>query len=200
MLRFLKNAFFNGLIILIPVVLLYMVIRELIELLITFATPIADLFPPETFAPIRDPEVLAALLIVASAVLLGALAAIPPVRTASRFVEGKTLGPLPLYRMIKTFVSAFLEMEGTDAFRPALILDGSGGGEPAYVIEDNGEAHVVVLVPWSPTSFAGSVRLVSRERIERLDLTLDEFSLSLANFGLGLQTIVKDGRSTDRRP
>ena len=103
MLRFLKNAFFTGLIILIPVVLLYFAIRELIEALIAVATPIADLLPEGLLEPIQDPEILAAILVVVTAVLLGSLAAIPPVKAAGRWVEGKTLGHLPLYRMIKTF-------------------------------------------------------------------------------------------------
>jgi uncharacterized membrane protein len=166
MLRFLKNAFLTGLIILIPIVLLYFTIRELIEALIAVATPIADLFPPETFAPIKDPEILAALLVAASTLILGTLAAIPPVRKAGRWVESRTLGHLPLYRMIKTFVSAFLEMEDTQAFRPALVMSADGGGEPCYVIEDNNRPTVVVLVPWSPASFAGSIRLVPRERVQ----------------------------------
>ncbi len=193
MLSFLKNAFLGGLIILIPLVLLYITIRELIELLVGFATPIADLFPPDTFEWIQNPEVLAGLLIVLSAVLLGTLAAIPPVRKAGQWLERSTVGHLPLYRMIKTFVSAFLEMEDAEAFRPALVEDGEGGANPCYVIEDNGRPKVVVLIPWSPASFAGSVKLVPRERVHRLDLTFDEFSLALANFGLGMQDLVPDG-------
>ena len=107
-------------------------------------------------------------------------------------LERNTLGHLPLYRMIKTFVTAFLEVEEDAAFRPALILDDEGGAEPCYVIEDTKDApNVVVLVPWSPASFAGSVKLIPRHRIRRLDLTFDEFSLSLANFGLGISEIVK---------
>ena len=94
--------------------------------------------------------------------------------------------------MIKTFVTAFLEVEEDAAFRPALIMDDEGGAEPCYVIEDLEDAdNVVVLVPWSPASFAGSVKMIPRHRIKRLDVTFDEFSLSLANFGLGMGSIVK---------
>ena len=185
-----KTLFFKGLIILIPLVLLWVTIRELVELLVAFAEPIADAFPAGTFDWVQNPALVAPILIVCVALLLGMLASIPQIRRAGAALERNTLGHLPLYRMIKTFVTAFLEVEDDVSFRPALILDDEGGAEPCYVIEDTeGSPSVIVLVPWSPASFAGSVRLVPRTRIKRLDLTFDEFSLSLANFGMGMTSM-----------
>ena len=46
MFKFLKSATLNGLLILLPILFLIIVIKELLELLIGLATPIADLFPP----------------------------------------------------------------------------------------------------------------------------------------------------------
>jgi len=196
MFKYLKNALFNGLIILIPLVLLYITLRELLELLIVVATPIADLFPEDAFKWAQDPEIVAGLLVVVTALLLGILATIPAVRAAGRYLESNTVGHLPIYRMIKTLVLAFLEVEGADAFRPALVRGDDGSAEPAYIIEDGGLADIVVMLPWTPASFAGSVRLVPRSRVQRLDVTLDEFSMTLSNFGLGLQTLVPASRST----
>lgn len=194
MFRWLKQTFFKGLIILIPLVILWITIRELFELLVAFAEPIADMLPPDTLDWVRNPELVAPVLIVLVALFLGGLASIPKVRLAGAWLEANTLGHLPLYRMIKTFVTAFLEVEDASSFRPALVLDDQGGAEPCYVIEDADDSpNLVVLVPWSPASFAGSVRLVPRQRIQRLDLTFDEFSLSLANFGLGMNSIVNMG-------
>jgi uncharacterized membrane protein len=190
MFGWIKKAFFQGLIVLVPLVLLWITIRELVELLIGFAQPIADFFPPGWFDWVQEPALVAPILIVVVALLLGALALIPWIRSIGAILERNTLGHLPLYRMIKTFVTAFLEVEEDAAFRPALIVDDEGGAEPCYVIEDTaGAPNIVVLVPWSPASFAGSVKLVPRSRIRRLDLTFDEFSLSLANFGLGMNAI-----------
>lgn len=192
MFNWLKKAFFQGLIVLIPLVLLWVTLRELVELLVAFAEPIADAFPPDTFDWVRKPGLVSPFLIIVIAFLLGALAYVPGIRAAGSALERNTLGHLPLYRMIKTFVAAFLEVEEASSFRPALIVDDAGGAEPCYVIEDTHEnTNVVVLVPWSPASFAGSVKLVPRERIRRLDITFDEFSLSLANFGLGMNSILK---------
>jgi len=201
-LNWIKKAFFQGLIVLIPLVLLWLTIRELAELLVAFAEPVADAFPAGTFDWVRNPQLVAPILIVLIAILLGMLASVPAIRTAGAALERNTLGHLPLYRMIKTFVIAFLEVEDATSFRPALIIDDEGGAEPCYVIEDVPEhANIVVLVPWSPASFAGSVRLVPRGRVKRINVTFDEFSLSLANFGLGLNSIIKlpESSAADRK-
>lgn len=198
MINWLKRAFFNGLIVLIPLVLLWVTLRELVELLIAFAQPIADFLPPDTLDWIDEPEIVAPILIVFIALVLGTLASIPKVRKAGAWLEGNTLGHLPFYRMIKTFVTAFLEVEDASSFRPALILDDEGGAQPCYIIEESeNQPNIVVLVPWSPASFAGAVKLVPRQRIRRLDLTFDEFSLSLANFGLGMESLVSQHGSSE---
>lgn len=199
MLNGLKTAFFKGLVILIPLVLLWITIRELAQLLVAFAEPIADLMPAGTFDWVRNPELVAPVLIMLIALLLGAMASVPTVRKAGASVEQNTVGRLPLYRMIKTFVTAFLELEDGTSFRPALIVDDEGGAEPCYIIEESeDEGNVVVLVPWSPASFAGSVRLVPASRIKRLDLTFDQFSLSLANFGLGMTSITESSKRSEK--
>lgn len=197
MFNWIKKTIFNGLLVLIPLVLLWIAFRELVELLIAFATPIADFFPAGTFDWVGRPALVAPLLILFIAFLLGLLGSISRVRATARLVERNTLGKIPMYRMMKTFVAAFIEVEDASAFRPALIIDDEGGGEPCYVIEDtDGSPNLVVLVPWSPASFAGSVRLVPRQRIRRLDITFDQFSLSLANFGLGMNSVTQPPGST----
>lgn len=195
MLNWLKTAFFKGLVVLIPLVLLWVTLRELAELLVTFAEVIVDFLPEGAFDWVRKPALVAPILIVVLAVILGILAKVPLIRNSAVALERNTLDHLPLYRMIKTFITAFLEMEDASSFRPALIVDEEGGAEPCYVIEDDGEAaNVVVLVPWSPASFAGSVKLVPRHRIQRLEVTFDDLSLSLANFGLGMQALERRRR------
>jgi len=92
--------------------------------------------------------------------------------------------------MLKSLVGAFLDLESEDSFKPALLENGAGDLEPVYVIEDRGRPRVVVLVPWAPTAFAGSVKLVQRERVHYLNVTLDEFSLSLTHLGTGMSELL----------
>jgi uncharacterized membrane protein len=101
-----------------------------------------------------------------------------------------------MYRMLKSLVSAFLDLETEESFKPAFVETDAGDLEPVYIIEDRGRPRVVVLVPWAPTAFAGSVKLVRRERIHRLDVTLDDFSLSLTHLGTGMTELLPDDPET----
>ena len=192
MINFLKSALVNGLAMLLPVVLVFLAIKEIFELLVGIATPIADLFPPGTFDHVRETEILAVLLIAGLAILLGILSKLKAGQVLGHSIEKHTLYKIPMYRMLKSLVGAFLNLESETSFKPALLENNTGDMEPAYVIEDRGRPRVVVLIPWAPTAFAGSVKLVNRECVHYLDVTLDEFSLSLTHLGTGMSELLPE--------
>jgi uncharacterized membrane protein len=192
MIKFIKSALVNGLAMLLPVVLVFLAIREIFELLVNIATPIADLFPEGTFDHIKETEILAVLLIIGLAIFLGILSKMKAGRVLGHGIEKYTLNKIPMYRMLKSLVGAFLNLESEESFKPAFLETDSGDLEPAYVIEDRGRPLVVVMIPWAPTAFAGSVKLVKRERVHRLDVTLDEFSLSLTHLGTGMSELLPE--------
>lgn len=192
MIKFFKSALVNGLVILLPVVLVFLAIKEIFAMLVGIATPIADLFPAGTFDHVKETEIIAVLLIVGMAVILGILSKVKAGRVVGHGIEKYMLYKIPMYRMLKSLVGAFLDLESEDSFKPAMLENDSGDMEPVYVVEDRGRPRVVVLVPWAPTAFAGSVKLVGRERIHYLNVTLDEFSLSLTHLGTGLSELLPE--------
>jgi uncharacterized membrane protein len=191
MLKFLKNALVRGLVILIPLVILFVTFRELLEIMVGLATPIADLFPEDTFDTENETEILAILLIIGTAIVLGAVAAIKPARVAGSWLEQKSLDFIPMYRMLKSLMSAMLNIEEEQSFKPAFFHVSDSAREPVYVVENRDNGWSVVMNPWSPTAFAGSVKVVKSERLEMLPVTLDEFSLALTHFGLGMSDVIQ---------
>ena len=192
MINFLKSALVNGLVILLPVVLVFLALKEIFGLLVGIATPIADLFPAGTFDHIKETEIIAVLLIMGMAIILGVLSKIKAGRILGKSIEKYTLYKVPMYRMLKSLVGAFLDLESEDSFKPAFLENASGDLEPVYVIEDRGRPRVVVLVPWAPTAFAGSVKLVQRERVHYAGVSLDEFSLALTHLGTGMSELLPE--------
>lgn len=192
MIKFIKSALVNGLAMLLPVVLVFLAIKEIFALLVNIAAPIADIFPQGTFDHVKETEIIAVLLIAGLAFFLGVLSKVKAGRVLGHGIEKYTLNKIPMYRMLKSLVGAFLNLESEESFKPALLETDGGDLEPAYVIEDRGRPRVVVMIPWAPTSFAGSVKLVKRERVHRLDVTLDEFSLSLTHLGTGMSELLPE--------
>jgi uncharacterized membrane protein len=193
MFSYLKKVLFRGLVILIPVVLIYLTLRELLEVMIAIATPIADLFPVDWIRR-DDPEKLIALiLILLTALILGLLWTARPTRRAVEWLESRSLNHLPMYKIMKSLVGAMLDLEDEDSFKPACWRHDNGSLEPVFVIGEHGKDMLVVMQPWTPTPFAGSVKVVPRNQVELLPVSLDEYSLALTHFGLGLSEALKKG-------
>jgi len=191
MFSFLKNAFFRGLIVLIPVVLVYLTIRELFKAMVSLATPIAD-FISSDWVRENDPVWLIALvLIVLVALLLGLIWTAKPTRRAAEWLESRSLDHLPMYKISKSLVGAFLDLEDEESFKPACWRHDDGSLEPVFVIGEHGQDMLVVMQPWTPTPFAGSVRVVPRTQIDLVPVSLDEYSLAITHFGLGLSEALK---------
>ena len=69
--RFLKTTMLGGLFILLPIMLLWIGLKEIGGLLEAMATPIADLFPKGVFDNLTAPGVIAVLLIIGASFILG---------------------------------------------------------------------------------------------------------------------------------
>ena len=187
MFKFLKNA----------LVLVYLTIRELFEAMVALATPIADLVPLNWVRENDPVNVIAFLLIVLVALILGLIWSAGPTRRAAEWVETRSLNHLPMYKIMKSLVGAFLNLEDEDSFKPACWRHEDGSLEPVFVIGEHGQDMLVVMQPWTPTPFAGSVRVVPRAQVDLVPVTLDEYSLALTHFGLGLSEALQK-RESDR--
>ena len=184
--NFLKTTLLGGLFILLPLMLLWIGLKEIGELLEAMATPIADLLPGNTFDNLTAPGVIAILLIIATSFILGLAARSAWLSSIGRNIENSILNRVPMYRMLKVISSALIDT-GSGDVKPALVSDGSGGGDPCYVIEQHKDGRATVLLPWSPASFAGSIKVVQQSDLEYLSCSMDEFSRSLSQIGVGVE-------------
>jgi uncharacterized membrane protein len=184
--NFLKTTLLGGLFILLPLMLLWIGLKEIGGLLEAMATPIADLFPGHAFDNLTAPGVIAVMLIVGTSFILGLAARSAWLSSAGRSIENTVLNRVPMYRMLKVISSALIDSDSGDV-KPALVSDGSGGGDPCYVIEKHKDGRATVLLPWSPASFAGSIKVVQQSDLDFLSCSLDEFSRSLSQIGVGVE-------------
>lgn len=188
--NFLKSTLLTGLFVLLPLMLLWIGVKEIGGLLTEMATPIAGLFPAGTFDRLTAaPGFIALILIVGASLVIGLAARVPFIRGAGGHIEASILNKVPMYRMLKVISSSLIDSDAGDV-RPALIRDGSGGGDPCYVIEKLNDGRATVLLPWSPASFAGSIKVVQQSELEYLSCSLDEFSRSISQIGVGLSDCV----------
>ncbi len=72
-LDFFKTTIVGGLFVLLPVILVYLALSEVIDVLVAMATPIADLFFPGKLEGIEFPALIALALLVGVSFILGVI-------------------------------------------------------------------------------------------------------------------------------
>ena len=190
--EFLKTTALGGLFVLLPLILFYLLLAEMLELVVALATPIADLFPKETFDHVKAPVLMALILIVGVSFLFGLALRSMTLRRFGLWIERAMFGRLPLYNAVKSLTRALVGAKDEAAFRPAVLNSPNGEREIVYVIEAHSDGQVTVLVPWAPASFAGSVKIMSSNRIEMLDASLGDVSRALSHWGVGVHELIRN--------
>ena len=188
--EFLKTIIVGGLFVLLPLLLLYLLLAEILQLVVVLATPIADLFPKGTFDQLTSPVLIAGILILGASFLFGLALRSMSLRRFGLWIERTVLGRLPVYNAVKSLSRGLVGAKEDGVFRPAVLNSPDGEREIVYVIEDHGDGQLTVLVPWAPASFAGSVKIMASGRIEMLDATLGDVSRALSHWGVGVRDLL----------
>jgi len=187
---FLKTTAAGGLFILLPILLLYLLLAELLGVMVALASPIAELFPQGTLDRINAPVLVAVVLIIGASFLLGLALRSMTLQRVGNWTERTVLGRLPLYGAVKRLSRGLVGAKGDTAFRTAVLNSAGGVREIVYIIEDHGDGQMTVLLPWAPASFAGSIKIVGKDRIEMLDASLGDVSRALSHWGVGVRELL----------
>jgi uncharacterized membrane protein len=190
LLEFLKTSLIGGLFVLLPLVLFYLLLSELLEVVVVLATPIADLFPKGTFDQIKMPVVIGIILIVGASFLFGLALRSASLRQLGLWIERTLLNRLPLYNAVKRMGRGLVGAQEESAFRSAVFNSSNGEKEIVYLIEDHGDGQMTILCPFAPASFAGSVKIVSADRIEILETSFGDASRVIAHWGVGTRELL----------
>jgi uncharacterized membrane protein len=188
--EFLKTSLIGGLFILLPLVLFYLLLSELLQVVVALATPIADLFPKGTFDQVKMPVIIGIILIVGASFMFGLALRFASLRRLGVWIERTLLDRLPLYNAVKRMGRGLVGEQEDSAFRAGLFSSSDGEKEVVYIIEDHGDGQMTILFPFAPASFAGSVKIVSADRIEILETSFGDASRVIAHWGVGAQELL----------
>jgi uncharacterized membrane protein len=190
--EFFKNALLGGLLVLLPMLLLWGLLAQAFGVVVKIATPIVRLLPKGAWidTPLLK-ELVAVVLLVGASFLFGILLRASFVQRAVKRVENNTLGRLSVYSVLKNLVSAAVQREPSRGFRPAMLSLSEGMQRPAYVIEDHGDGNLTVFLPSAPAAFSGMVHVVSRDRVVFLDVKLSELIRSIIQYGAGHRELLQ---------
>ncbi len=192
--EFMKTCLVGGLLGLFPLLIFYMLFSELVDVVVALATPIADLFPEDTFAKLSDPIFIAVPLLLVASFMFGLALRSQTLTRAGAWIERTTLMRLPLYNAVKRLGQGLTGAESESAFKSGLLNNDDGTTELVYVIEDHGDGKLTILVPLAPAGFTGSVKIINADRLTRLDASIGDASKVIAHWGVGMSDILKQDR------
>jgi uncharacterized membrane protein len=186
--EFLKISVLGGLFVLLPVLLFYILIQEALGAVVMLATPIADLFPKDTFENLSTPRFVAFLLILGTSFVLGLALRSRILSSIGRWVEKRTLALVPMYDAVKNLTTGFDSSE--NGFRSALLSSPDGVQELVYLVEQHDDGRSTILVPWAPLAFSGSIKIVPSDRLEVLSAGLADASRVVSLWGVGMRELL----------
>ncbi len=189
--EFFRTCLLGGLVVLLPLLLFYLLFSELMGIIVALATPIADLFPEDTFGKLSDPLIVAILLLMGTSFIFGLALRSHKLARIGSLLEQTTLMRLPLYKAVKQLSKGLVGAESDKAFKSGLLEADDGTTELVYIIEEHSDGKLTILVPWAPAGFAGSVKVVSTGRVTPLDANIGDASRVLAHWGVGMSDIMR---------
>ena len=111
-------------------------------------------------------------------------------RRFGNWIERTILGRLPVYNAMKSLTTGFSDSQQESAFKPALLKSADGEKELVYIVEDHGNGNLTVMLPWTPTPFAGVIKIVPKERVEPLDASMTKVTEALSQWGIGTKNLL----------
>lgn len=117
---------------------------------------------------------------------------IAPTRIGSAitsWVENSFLGALPQYQMVKSVSEGFAKVEQAGNSLSPVLVASDGGWELGYLVERMSNGWVVVFLPQAPTPMSGSIKYVTADQIQPLDITMMQATAIVKHIGIGSSKI-----------
>ena len=189
-LTFVKTTLLGGIVVLVPILLFYLLLSEMLEVVVVLAKPIMEMIPASISNYIDEPLGLAVLVILSSAFLAGLALRSIWLKRFGALIERSALNKLPMYKAVKRLSYGLLGAKSEDVFTCGVIELSQGVRELVYIVEDTGNGFVTVMVPMAPTGFNGPLKILESDRVSRLKATVGQASIPVSEWGVGLQQLV----------
>jgi uncharacterized membrane protein len=189
--EFLKTCLLGGLFALLPLLIFFLLFSQLIDAVVALATPIAGLFPEQTFDKLSDPVFVAIPLLLVASFIFGLALRSRTLTRAGSWIERTTLMRVPLYHAVKRLGQGLTGAESENAFKSGLLHNTDGTSDLVYIIEDHGDGKLTILIPLAPAGFTGSVKIVNATQLTRLGAGIGAASEVIAHWGVGMSELMK---------
>ena len=165
---FLKTTVIGGVFFLVPIILLFIVVRHALSLINKLLIPFHKLLPVESIGGVLLADILGVVVLLLLCFAAGLLARRARLQSIVKSIETTLLSKLPGYEFIMGVGESFVGFD-SDKTHEAVLARFDDGWQFGFAMERLDDGHVVVFIPGSPSPLSGSVFIMEAERIRILD-------------------------------
>jgi uncharacterized membrane protein len=188
--EFTKTTLIGGLLVVVPVYFTALPLVKAATGLLKLIEPVTALLP-DSLQHLR--YVAAIVAILALCFVLGLVARTRIGRWAMGGFERAVLEKIPGFAMLRGVVRRVSGVSDDAMFQPVLV-EIEDALTLAFIVEELDDGRYVVLVPSVPTPAAGSLYILTRERVHWVDASVTEAVSVITRWGSGAGKLVKSMR------
>jgi uncharacterized membrane protein len=189
-LAFLKTTLIGGLVLVIPLVITVLLVREAIRLAATVLRPVAEFLPVDRLGGVIVADIVAGLAILALCFLAGAVIGTGLGRFVSRHVEQIALRRVPGYSILKGVARGMVGLE-TESDLSVALARIEDAWMLAFLVERHANGLLTVFVPSAPTPAAGAVYYLTADRIKILNVPVSAAVACIVRLGVGSRELLQ---------
>lgn len=190
---FLVTAFIGGLVVLLPVAVLFKIFIWIFQWLAGLIAPVTGLMIATTSVSEALAQGLAFLSVVLTCFFVGLLVRTAWGSWAHKHLEYWILARIPGYKTLKELFLKLQPAQGQTFSKPVLFsLEKSGNELLGFITEEYGNGRYAVFIPTSPSPMNGFVVQTTEEHIRFVNVSADAMMKTVIACGVGSELIIKN--------
>ncbi len=185
----------RGFFILLPLLIAYLMLGQLVDVLLALTQPIIDVAPGIVFQTEGWRRLVAFGVLIVICIFVALAADTAPARRIWSWFENTVMSRFPPYAVLKS-LSGRLSGKEEEKLQPALLEVGDGARVLVAIVERLSDGSVTVFAPLAPTPALGMLQIVDPNKLEELQCSMSDALGWTMNWGAGTQALlrgVKDG-------
>ncbi len=163
--EFIKTTLIGGLLVILPVVVIFVLIKRAVVTVRAALEPITSFLPED----VDLPGLIALLIVLAGCFLAGLVVRTGIGQRISQAIERHVLDRIPGYGLLRNLGRRIAGEEEGVTFTVALV-EIENSLVPAFLVEQHEDGSYTVFVPAVPTPTVGSVYIMRREQVHPVDI------------------------------
>jgi uncharacterized membrane protein len=183
----------RGFFILLPFLIAYLMVGQLVDMLLALTQPLIDVMPGILIQSEAWRRVVAFGTLIAICIFVALIADTALARRFGRWFESAVMGKFPPYAVLKS-LSARLSGSEEEKLQPALLTVNDDARMLVAIVERLPDGNVTVFAPLAPTPGLGVLQIVPSNKLEELQCSMSDALGWTLNWGTGTQALLKGVR------